>query len=45
MLISPNKQLFSVMRSAFTEKNLADWIKEVLGRRGARKFNNYSKAL
>ena len=45
ILISPNKQLFSVMRSAFVEKNLEDWIKEVLGRRGARKFNSYSKAL
>jgi hypothetical protein len=33
------------MRSAFTEKNFEDWIKEVLGRRGARKYSSYSKAL
>ena len=33
------------MRSSFTEENFEDWLKDILNRKGGRKFGQYSKSL
>jgi hypothetical protein len=39
------KRLFSIMRSSFTESNLEEWLKDILNRKGGRKFGQYHKTL
>ncbi len=33
------------MRSSFTEENFEEWLKDILNRKGGRKFGQYSKSL
>lgn len=45
ILINPLRRVFSVMRSSFTEENFEEWLKDILNRKGGRKFGQYSKSL
>lgn len=33
------------MKSSFTEENFEEWLKDILNRKGGRKFGQYSKSL
>jgi hypothetical protein len=33
------------MRSSFSENNLEEWLKDILNRKGGRKFGQYHKQL
>lgn len=33
------------MKSSYTEENLEEWLKDILNRKGGRKFGHYSKEL
>jgi len=39
------RRLFSIMRSSFSETNLEEWLKDILNRKGGRKFGQYHKSL
>ena len=45
LLINPMRNLFSVMRSSYSEENLEEWLKDILNRKGGRKFGRYHKEL
>lgn len=45
LLINPQRRIFSVMKSSFTEEHLEEWLKDILNRKGGRKFGQYSKSL
>ena len=45
ILINPMRTLFSIMRSSFSEENLEEWLKDILNRKGGRKFGRYHKEL
>lgn len=45
ILINPLRRVFSIMRSSFTEENFEEWLKDILNRKGGRKFGQYSKSL
>ena len=45
ILINPMRTLFSVMRSSYSEENLEEWLKDILNRKGGRKFGRYHKEL
>ena len=45
MLVNPMRNLFSVMRSSYSEENLEEWLKDILNRKGGRKFGRYHKEL
>jgi len=45
ILINPLRRVFSVMRSSFTEENFEEWLRDILNRKGGRKFGQYSKSL
>lgn len=33
------------MKSSFTEENFEEWLKDILNRKGGRRFGQYSKSL
>lgn len=33
------------MRSSFSESNLEEWLKDILNRKGGKKFGQYHKSL
>jgi len=43
LLINPMRQVFSIMKSSFSEENLEEWLKDILNRKGGRKFGHYTK--
>ena len=45
LLINPMRRIFSIMKSGYTEENLEEWLKDILNRKGGRKFGHYSKEL
>jgi hypothetical protein len=45
LLINPLRRVFSVMKSSFTEENFEEWLKDILNRKGGRRFGQYSKSL
>ena len=45
LLINPQRRVFSVMKSSFTEENFEEWLKDILNRKGGRRFGQYSKSL
>lgn len=45
ILINPMRRLFSIMRSSFSESNLEEWLKDILNRKGGKKFGQYHKSL
>ena len=45
ILINPMRRLFSIMRSSFSEENLEEWLRDILNRKGGRKFGQYHKSL
>ena len=45
VLVNPMRNLFSVMRSSYSEENLEEWLKDILNRKGGRKFGRYHKEL
>jgi len=44
-LINPQRRVFSVMKSSFTEENFEEWLKDILNRKGGKRFGQYSKSL
>lgn len=34
-----------MMKSSFTEENFEEWLKDILNRKGGRRFGQYSKSL
>ena len=45
ILINPMRRLFSIMRSSFSEEHLDEWLRDILNRKGGRKFGQYHKSL
>ena len=45
ILINPLRRVFSVMKSSFTEENFEEWLRDILNRKGGRRFGQYSKSL
>lgn len=45
LLINPQRRVFSIMKSSFTEENFEEWLKDILNRKGGRRFGQYSKSL
>lgn len=45
ILVNPMRRLFSIMRSSFSEPNLEEWLKDILNRKGGKKFGQYHKKL
>ena len=45
LLINAQRQVFSIMKSSFTEENFEEWLKDILNRKGGRRFGRYSKEL
>lgn len=45
ILINPMRRFFSTMKSSFSEANLEEWLKDILNRKGGRKFGTYHKSL
>lgn len=45
LLINAQRQVFSVMKSSFTEENFEEWLNDILNRKGGRRFGKYSKEL
>jgi len=45
LMISPNKRIFMIMRSSFTEENFETFLRDSIGRRGGGrgKFGSFSK--
>ena len=39
------RQVFSIMKSSYSEENLEEWLKDILNRKGGRKFGHYTKEL
>jgi hypothetical protein len=33
------------MKSSFTEENFEEWLKDILNRKGGKRFGQYSKSL
>jgi len=45
ILFNPQRRVFSIMKSSFTEENFEEWLKDILNRKGGRKFGQYSKSI
>lgn len=45
LLINPQRRVFSIMKSSFTEENFEEWLKDILNRKGGKRFGQYSKSL
>lgn len=45
LLINSQRRVFSIMKSSFTEENFEEWLKDILNRKGGRRFGQYSKSL
>lgn len=45
LLINPQRRVFSIMKSSFTEENFEGWLKDILNRKGGKRFGQYSKSL
>ena len=45
ILINPLRRVFSVMKSSFTEENFEEWLRDILNRKGGRRFGQYPKSL
>ena len=45
LLVNPMRNIFSVMRSSYSEENLEEWLNDILNRKGGRKFGHYHKQL
>jgi hypothetical protein len=45
LLINPQRRVFSIMKSSFTEENFEEWLKDILNKKGGRRFGQYSKSL
>ena len=45
VLVNPMRNIFSVMRSSYSEENLEEWLNDILNRKGGRKFGRYHKEL
>ena len=45
ILINPIRRVFSVMKSSFTEENFEEWLRDILNKKGGRRFGQYSKSL
>jgi protein disulfide-isomerase A6 len=45
ILVNPMRNLFSIMRSSYSEENLEEWLKDILNKKGGKRFGRYHKEL